>query len=565
MGTRELLILILGLAVVAVILRGLYVALNARRRQIRLAIDKNIPQDLDLEELEMSELPNGGARVVQRSLDAVNQQNTIQNELDLGIQSGTEEAVPILLDTVEIRNRDESQIEKHDAESGEDDDADVGELTGKTIVASANPDDLLVEDDSFEDEFSAEDASLTDDNNQAGSFEDELVDAEVEQTRLESTQLEDSHFEESHFEESHVEESNSEGNWPEGAGLEDVHVIGEGTRMDEEYIENEAVAEEPIGYGDDDEDRQEPEIGFDEAMDDDLDDFSMSAGERIGAPEQPAAGVSRFRTRFNSNGSREEQDKGRSKARLFSRFSKKETVAGTDDEPLDLQSDPLFEGYDQADKPVEKELSAAEVTSHEKESTIEQAIERIAEKAPAREPEKGDVADINQARESRRPASSGTVRDGGNPQPTEPTEVLVVNVMSREGELFHGPELLQVMITAGLKHGDMNIFHKHVDGHAENPAVFSVANILNPGTFDLDAIEEFTTRGVSLFLAMPSVISNRDAFEDMLRTAQQIRAALDGELRDDHRSVMTAQTIEHYRQRIHDYELRKLKAAQARS
>jgi FtsZ-interacting cell division protein ZipA len=61
------------------------------------------------------------------------------------------------------------------------------------------------------------------------------------------------------------------------------------------------------------------------------------------------------------------------------------------------------------------------------------------------------------------------------------------------------------------------------------------------------------------------VISNRDAFEEMLRTAQQIRAALDGELRDDHRSVMTPQTIEHYRQRIHDYELRKLKAAQSRS
>jgi len=29
--------------------------------------------------------------------------------------------------------------------------------------------------------------------------------------------------------------------------------------------------------------------------------------------------------------------------------------------------------------------------------------------------------------------------------------------------------------------------------------------------------------------------------------------------------VMTAQTIEHYRQRIQDFELRKLKAAQAQS
>ena len=49
----------------------------------------------------------------------------------------------------------------------------------------------------------------------------------------------------------------------------------------------------------------------------------------------------------------------------------------------------------------------------------------------------------------------------------------------------------------------------------------------------------------------------------MLKTSLQIKGALDGELKDDHRNVMTAQTVEHYRQRIRDYELRRLKAAQA--
>ena len=75
MGTRELIILLLGLAVIALILRGLYVAMQARRGQIRLAIDKNIPTDVDLDALELSELPNGGARVVARNLSAVNLRN----------------------------------------------------------------------------------------------------------------------------------------------------------------------------------------------------------------------------------------------------------------------------------------------------------------------------------------------------------------------------------------------------------------------------------------------------------------------------------------------------------
>ena len=98
MGMREMLILILGLVILGVILRGLFLALQARRGQIRLAIDKNIPQDVDLEELELSELPGGGARVVQRSLDEVNRQNSTQDELDLGGEAEQGGPIPMLMD-----------------------------------------------------------------------------------------------------------------------------------------------------------------------------------------------------------------------------------------------------------------------------------------------------------------------------------------------------------------------------------------------------------------------------------------------------------------------------------
>ena len=92
-----------------------------------------------------------------------------------------------------------------------------------------------------------------------------------------------------------------------------------------------------------------------------------------------------------------------------------------------------------------------------------------------------------------------------------------------------------------------------------------MANILNPGTFDLNSIHEFSTVGASLFLALPSPINNLEAFDSMLGVAQRIQEELDGELKDDHRNVMTAQTIEHYRQRIRDFELRQLKAAGGRA
>ena len=107
MSLRELIILLLGLAIVGIILRGLYVALQARRGKLRIAIDKTIPTDIDLEALELAELPSGGARVVSResaddespvlaSLDAANQR---AESFSLGVE---DEAVPVLMDSVEV-------------------------------------------------------------------------------------------------------------------------------------------------------------------------------------------------------------------------------------------------------------------------------------------------------------------------------------------------------------------------------------------------------------------------------------------------------------------------------
>ena len=50
----------------------------------------------------------------------------------------------------------------------------------------------------------------------------------------------------------------------------------------------------------------------------------------------------------------------------------------------------------------------------------------------------------------------------------------------------------------------------------------------------------------------------------MLSAAQQLGRDLGGELKDDHRSDLTAQTIEHYRQRIRDFELDQLRVAGGR-
>jgi FtsZ-interacting cell division protein ZipA len=78
-------------------------------------------------------------------------------------------------------------------------------------------------------------------------------------------------------------------------------------------------------------------------------------------------------------------------------------------------------------------------------------------------------------------------------------------------------------------------------------------------------MHEFSTIGISLFLSLPTDVNNLEAFENMIRIAKRICKTLDGLLKDDHRNLMTAQTIEHYRQRIRDFELLQLKTAVSRA
>jgi cell division protein ZipA len=88
--------------------------------------------------------------------------------------------------------------------------------------------------------------------------------------------------------------------------------------------------------------------------------------------------------------------------------------------------------------------------------------------------------------------------------------------------------------------------------------LFSMANMVKPGTFDLDAMDNFETPGVSLFMTLPIKADSMASFDLMVDTARAIAETLGGELKDEQRSVMTRQTIEHCRQRIRDYELKKL-------
>ncbi|MDZ3993091.1 cell division protein ZipA [Pseudomonas sp. Teo4] len=177
--------------------------------------------------------------------------------------------------------------------------------------------------------------------------------------------------------------------------------------------------------------------------------------------------------------------------------------------------------------------------------------------AEQREPDLFDDADESFAADNNR--NSGFAASGNAAKELPPVEeVLVISVISRDEGGFKGPALLQNILESGLRFGEMDIFHRHesMAGHGE--VLFSMANAVKPGIFDLDDIDHFSTRAVSFFLGLPGPRHPKQAFDVMVAAARKLAHELNGELKDDQRSVLTAQTIEHYRQRIVEFERRAL-------
>ncbi|QUX96812.1 cell division protein ZipA [Marinomonas sp. CT5] len=137
-------------------------------------------------------------------------------------------------------------------------------------------------------------------------------------------------------------------------------------------------------------------------------------------------------------------------------------------------------------------------------------------------------------------------------------EVIVINIFAPEDKNFSGMELLQLILNCGMRYGEMDIFHRHEDGFDRGRVQFSMANAIEPGTFDLETMGESECPGVSFFMGLPGPKNSMKAFDFMLETAQTLVRNLGGELRDERRSPMSDQTIAHCRQRIRDFERRRL-------
>ncbi len=132
--------------------------------------------------------------------------------------------------------------------------------------------------------------------------------------------------------------------------------------------------------------------------------------------------------------------------------------------------------------------------------------------------------------------------------------IVTLYVSARPGETIHGASLIVAAEKAGLVFGDKSIFHRLVSGRPEAGPIFSMANMVKPGNFDMREIDAMRTPGVCFFMALPGPIPALDGWDALLPTVQRMAELLDAVVQDEERNALGRQRIAHIRDELRAYD-----------
>jgi cell division protein ZipA len=216
------------------------------------------------------------------------------------------------------------------------------------------------------------------------------------------------------------------------------------------------------------------------------------------------------------------------------------------------------EGFDEFGVGRKRKLAPGEKPQPKPAASAAPKADRLREPVKARRQEQ--EPQLNLTAERAEPQMSMSAADEAEPEATQaqPSEVLILYVLMPEGHDVNGAMLLPSLLTLGFKYGEMNIFHRHQDNAGSGEVLFSLANMFNPGTFDLEDIDAMYTRGLSLFMTLPGPGEALQNFNLMHNAAKKLAEEFGGQILDGQRNMLTVQTTRHYVERIREFQRQQL-------
>lgn len=129
-------------------------------------------------------------------------------------------------------------------------------------------------------------------------------------------------------------------------------------------------------------------------------------------------------------------------------------------------------------------------------------------------------------------------------------QLIMLYVVAPVDKPFPGRAVLKSFHVHKLRFGEHQIFHRETSNADGRRIVFSISNMLKPGTLVPEETETADIHGLGVFMQIPNAIKPVDAFNDMLHTAQHLASTLGGELRDETLEPLQEETIALLRERL---------------
>lgn len=132
-------------------------------------------------------------------------------------------------------------------------------------------------------------------------------------------------------------------------------------------------------------------------------------------------------------------------------------------------------------------------------------------------------------------------------------DLISINLLAEADRPYSGYELLQALLSCGMRFGAMHIFHRHEKKTGIGDIYFSLACCTPEGTFDLSKIGGFSCNGLVLFMKPKTLQDPVKVFEMLLETADQLITDLGGKVLNTRQQLLKKEDVLELHQKLQHY------------
>ncbi len=224
-------------------------------------------------------------------------------------------------------------------------------------------------------------------------------------------------------------------------------------------------------------------------------------------------------------------------------------------EVVDVELDPEAESRTALEHNSEPEiLSVVSLPEHSPEHSPEPQPEPQPEPINTQEPPLPEQPDTAVAPDDSGVSNSDTAEGADKNAQAEEDVIAVYVLASKEEPMIKGDKILSASYALNLQHGDMKIFHRieevSMEGVVKDEIQFSMANLLEPGWFDIENMNQLETAGLSFFMQVSLVKNPCAVLDEMLICAHKMSAMLGAKLCSAQRQLLDEAYATHLRNKV---------------